>query len=158
MDEGRTIITPRIAEYLRVVRIPLRLACLTPSGWPLVLSLWYVYKDGAIYCATQESARVVSYLRQNSNCAFEVAADLPPYCGVRGRAQAFIEPSQGPAILAQLIHRYLPNPESPLARDLLNRQDREVAIRLEPRTIYTWDFTERMQSSVPGQPEKPCPP
>ena len=39
--------------------IPLRLACLSTSGWPIVISLWYTYMDSKIYCATQKNAKIV---------------------------------------------------------------------------------------------------
>lgn len=79
-------------SYLEETFIPLRLACIDGGGWPLVVSLWYLYQDGALYCATQADARVVTYLRQNPRCGYEVAADVPPYCGVRGDS---IIPSDG---------------------------------------------------------------
>ena len=36
-----------IELFLLESSIPARLACLTPSGAPLVCSLWYLYEDGA---------------------------------------------------------------------------------------------------------------
>ncbi len=75
-------------EFFDKIRIPIRLACKSKSGWPVLLSLWFIYFDGFLYCATRGGARVVGYLRENEECAFEVAADQPPYCGVRGQARS----------------------------------------------------------------------
>ncbi len=115
MDSPELLFSAPLVRFLDRTRIPLRLACTTESGWPFVLSLWYVFQDGVLYCATQESARIVTYLRLNPQCAFEIAADLPPYCGARGRARAEIDPGRGPEILELLLERYLQDTDNPLS-------------------------------------------
>ncbi len=149
--------TPSQERYLQQTAIPIRLACVTQSGWPMVLSLWYLYEDGLLKCATQSSARVVAYLRGEPRCAFEIAADLPPYCGVRGQGRAAIEAETGAAVLARLITRYVGNLDAPLARDLLRRSDGEVAIVIRPIQVFAWDFTDRMSHSFPDLPPRLCP-
>lgn len=145
-------------DYLQTSVIPVRLSCLTASGWPFVLSLWYLYEEGNLYCATQAWARVVAYLRRDGRCAYEVAADQPPYCGVRGQARAEIVPQRGGEILEQLLIRYLGNTESPLARRLLDKRASEVAIRLTPVNTFTWDYSARMAGmSMPRSAQKKCP-
>ena len=67
-------------KYLDAVRIPLRLACKTKTGWPILISLWFVHKEGLLYCATQKTAKIVEYLQNDTRCAFEIAEDQPPYC------------------------------------------------------------------------------
>lgn len=146
-----------VDAYLAETRIPLRLSCVTEAGWPLVLSLWYLFEDGALYCATQETAKVVGYLREEPRCAFEVAADEPPYCGVRGRALASIEAARGPEILERLLQRYLGGIDNPLAEQLLSKKESEVAIRLEPQSRYVWNFGERMMDSLDEVEPKICP-
>ena len=146
-----------IQSYLQEIKIPLRLSCVDEQGWPVVLSLWFLYEDGNFYCATPERARVVGYLRREPRCAFEVAADQPPYCGVRGRAVATIETESGLRTLERLLTRYVGGTENPLARKLLNRDEPEVAIRLKPQSFHTWNFSERMKGSTPGVDDKPCP-
>jgi hypothetical protein len=140
--------TEQLERYLHEMRIPLRLACQSQKGWPLVLSLWYLFDEGKIYCATQETALVVQRLRQDGRCAFEVAGDLPPYCGVRGQGRATIDEAIGVEILERLLLRYGIIQDSPLARRLLSRGEGEVAIVIEPLNWYSWDFTERMKDSV----------
>ncbi|MDX1615876.1 MAG: pyridoxamine 5'-phosphate oxidase family protein [Candidatus Promineifilaceae bacterium] len=147
-----------IQEYLEATVIPLRLGCTTESGWPAVISLWFLVDEGALYCATQADARVVAYLQADDRCAFEVAGDRPPYCGVRGQARASIEPERGLAVLQRLLDRYLGGDESKLARLLLDNADNEVAIRLEPVNLTTWNFSARMEGVPGAQPDKPCPP
>ena len=146
-----------VERYLDESRIPIRLSCVNESGWPMVLSLWYLLEDGNLYCATQETAKVVGYLRGEPRCAFEVAADEPPYCGVRGRALATIEEARGEEILERLLHRYLGGTDNPLAEQLLGRKDSEVAIRLEPQSRYVWNFAGRMSDSLDDVKPKLCP-
>lgn len=150
-------ISPVLINYFAETKIPLRLACIMESGWPFVLSLWYLYEDGCLYCATPQSAKVVSYLLADPRCSFEIAADLPPYCGVRGRAVAAIDGDRGLEILERLLLRYLGDLDKPLAQNLLRRPGPEVALRITPQSLYTWNFSDRMANSVTGQVTKVCP-
>jgi hypothetical protein len=148
----------QIEEYLNSVRIPLRLSCATQSGWPMIVSLWFYYQHNKLFCATQNTAKVVSYLKNDPRCAFEISADLPPYCGVRGQAIASIDEDIGGAILEQLLERYLGGTDNPLAKTLLAKIDTEVALVLEPKNIFTWDFSNRMTNVSFEQPlAKICP-
>ncbi|MEJ8566301.1 pyridoxamine 5'-phosphate oxidase family protein [Elongatibacter sediminis] len=134
----------QIEMFLNEQRIPIRLACITPSGAPLVCSLWYGYHDDALWCATQNNARVVRYLTEYPACGFEIAPESAPYRGVRGQADAHIDAGAGRHELELLIDRYLDGRESAFAQWLLRRADQEVAIRIEPRWMTAWDFTARM--------------
>lgn len=133
-----------MAEFLRQARIPVRLACLAANGGPLICSLWYLYDDGAIWCATQQDARLVTWLQADPRCAFEVAGDDAPYRGVRGQGEAVLSAADGPMILDRLINRYLGDRDSSFVRWLRSRQQDEVAIRIDPEWLTSWDFTRRM--------------
>ena len=131
-------------RYLREAVIPLRLACTTSTGWPLVLSLWYLYRDGSLWCATSPTALILRHLDHDDRCGFEVAPNEPPYRGVRGQARATVIRGGGGGLLEELIQRYLGTTASPLARQLLSRAAEEVAIRLTPRRLSSWDYRRRM--------------
>jgi nitroimidazol reductase NimA-like FMN-containing flavoprotein (pyridoxamine 5'-phosphate oxidase superfamily) len=135
-----------IEAHLREAVIPLRLGVVSESGHPLVLSLWFVWRDGALWCATAPDARVIRLLRRDPRCGFEVAREAPPYCGVRGQGVAELVPERGGEILEALIDRYLGTRDSSFARWLLGRRDDEVAIRIAPERITSWDFRARMRS------------
>ncbi|MFX0092313.1 MAG: pyridoxamine 5'-phosphate oxidase family protein [Candidatus Hodarchaeota archaeon] len=141
----------QIQTYLQEMKIPIRLACTLKNGWPIVLSLWYIYLEGKVYLATQKSAKVVSYLKSNPRCGFEVASDQPPYRGVRGIGTAKINEENGLEVLKKLLKRYLGGTDSPLAKKLLSRKSPEVAIEIEPTSFFTWDFTKRMKDSLSDQ-------
>ncbi|MFX0013388.1 MAG: pyridoxamine 5'-phosphate oxidase family protein [Promethearchaeota archaeon] len=146
-----------VEEYLKESLIPLRLSGTTESGWPFVISLWYVYLSEKLYMATIKSAKVVEYLSNNPKCAFEIASDLPPYCGIRGQATARIIESKGDEILEILLNRYLGGKENPLAQKLMNRRVSEVAIELTPVKVYQWDYSKRMYNSIKSPLAKTCP-
>lgn len=137
----------QIDAHLGSAVIPLRLACATKAGHPHVLSLWYLWRDGALWCASGPDAQVIRWLRAEPRCGFEVARDDPPYHGVRGRGHASLDPARGPEILEALVDRYLRTRTSEFARWLLSRADGEIAIQIIPQRLSSWDFRGRMGSS-----------
>ncbi len=134
----------RVVAFLDEAVIPLRLACVAPSGWPLIVSLWFARRGDELVCATQASSSLVRALEHELRCAFEVAGQEPPYRGVRGRAQVTIEPDDGLATLSELVARYLGGTDGAFARRLLGRSAPEVVLRLDPTEISSWDYTRRM--------------
>lgn len=136
----------QINRFLADTVIPIRLACIDRDGDPLICSLWYLYEDGAIWCATQQTASVIELLSANPRCGFEVAPETMPYRGVRGQGIVSLSPTQGPGILLRLIDRYLGSRDSGFATWLIARSSSEVAIRIEAGWLTSWDFSKRMQS------------
>jgi len=140
-----------IAAYLAAVRIPVRLGVQDSAGSPWVASLWFLHEDGALWCAMNQAAKLATYLRARPQCGFEIAGDAPPYKGVRGKGLATLVPERGEEILRRLLDRYGVDPQSGLARSLLAKVDQEVAVRIAPLRLTSWDFTARMQGAVsPG--------
>lgn len=135
----------RIETYCRDATIPLRLACVARSGYPVVMSLWYLYEDGNFWCAVQADSKLAQHCRRNPRCGYEIAGDTPPYCGIRGTADVEIIPDAGATILGRLIQRYLQSDQSELAQWLLSRSATEVALKISPRRVFTWDYGKRMR-------------
>ena len=132
-------------DFLDNTIIPIRIAAISQSGWPVVASLWYVRDGDVIWCSTQTSSSIARHFGANENCGFEVAADQPPYRGVRGQAHATLHPDRGNEILSLLIDRYFGDRQRKLAKWLLSRTEDEVALRLRLFKCQTWDYTERMR-------------
>ena len=86
--------------------VPLRLACLTNSGWPMIVPLWFKFLNDRFYCATQENAKIISYLKKDNRCAFEISSEIPPYRGIRGQGKTIIKKELGIKILETLIEKY----------------------------------------------------
>lgn len=132
-------------QIINDCKIPIRLACIKPNGMPSIVSLWYVKIDQKIYCATQKSAKIVSYLQKNPLCGFEIAGDKPPYKGSRGEGDAEILDGKGEETLNLLIQKYLGEKESALSRFLKDNSKTEVAIKISPRKIFNYDYSKRMK-------------
>ncbi len=126
-------------------RIPLRVACIGEDGFPRVVSLWYQFHDGALYCVTHRASGLARLVAENPQVGFEVSPNEPPYCGVRGQGRAELRPLESPDRLEDLLQDYLGGTESKLAQWLLSRADEEVLITIRPLRLYTWDYRERMQ-------------
>jgi len=136
------------ADFLDGARIPLRVATLTSSGGPSVISLWFMRVGDDLLCATRSESAVARALRRDARCGFEVAADAPPYHGVRGRATAQVEPDRSDSVLSALIERYLGNTESDFARWMLSRAEEVVVLRLTPERVTSWDYRSRMADAL----------
>jgi len=135
----------QINEFLRTALIPIRLACADKAAAPLICSLWYLHADGVFWCATQQSAHVVKMLERSPDCGFEVAPDSMPYRGVRGQGRVALLPEQGATVLQQLIDRYLGSRDTKFAKWLMSRAANEVAIKIQPDWLNSWDFSSRMK-------------
>lgn len=125
-------------------KIPIRIAFIKSNGVPSVISLWFEQIDGKIYCATQKSAKIVSYLKNNPACGFEIATDKPPYKGIRGEGIVKIT-DNGNEILDILINKYLGDKESTLSKYLKTNSNTEVTIEITPQKIFNYDYSKRMK-------------
>jgi nitroimidazol reductase NimA-like FMN-containing flavoprotein (pyridoxamine 5'-phosphate oxidase superfamily) len=134
----------QIDDFLEETRAPIRLAVNGRSGHPVVAPLWFLPLEGRLWCATQQTAGLVSILNRDPRCAFEVSVETPPYCGVRGPALATLHEDRAEEILGALVDRHVGRRDTPFSRYLLERVDREVAIEIAPREVTSWDYRERM--------------
>jgi len=132
-------------EIVSDTQIPIRLSFLKRNGYPGILSLWYLNINGKIYCATQKTARIVSYLKKNLNCGFEISCDKLPYKGTRGEGTTKILDDMGQKALDQLIDKYLGKKGSTLSEFLKSKAKSEVAIEITPHKIFQLDYSKGMR-------------
>jgi nitroimidazol reductase NimA-like FMN-containing flavoprotein (pyridoxamine 5'-phosphate oxidase superfamily) len=135
----------RVKEFLRESTIPVRLSFISADEEPWMLSLWYTYDEGVIYCATKKEANVIEHLTERPYCAFEVSTNEPPYRGVRGKGTVTISPDDNLLLLKELVERYVGNGDESFRDWLLGRDVQEVQIAIEPEKIYSWDYSDRMK-------------
>lgn len=141
------MISKDMVQFLLASDIPVRLSCLSSSNWPMVVSLWYVYKNEKLYCATQNTSKIIGYLKHSPKCGFEIAGDRFPYRGIRGYGNASILHDSGEEILRMLLEKYFKGKEnSALYRLLLSEKHlrNEVAIEIMPVRTFEWDYKKRM--------------
>ena len=141
------LVNEEIEKFIPDSKIPIRVAFIKSTGLPAVISLWYVCKDGKIYCAAQKTAKIVSYLQKNPACGFEIAADKPPYKGIRGEGTVQILNETGAYVLDLLIDKYLGKKESTLSKFLRNNSKMEVAIEITPQKVFNYDYSKRMKDA-----------
>lgn len=134
----------QLESFLREATIPIRLSSHRPDESLWLVALWYRYRDGSFECATWEDAKIVQYLRNDAEVAFDVSTNVMPYRGIRGNGTTALSPDWDKEVLRGLIDRYGVDPDSPLASWLLDDDREGIRIRIEPRVIYSWDYRDSM--------------
>lgn len=140
----------RVEAFLEETTVPVRLATHRPDDSLWLVALWYRYRDGELECATWAGADVVRFLRHDPDVAFDVSTNHPPYRGVRGAGTAKLSRDRDKRVLRDLLKRYLGSTDSELAAWLLDEDRKEVRIRVSPRRVYSWDYSERMATVSDG--------
>jgi hypothetical protein len=136
-----------LAKRLGQSITPLRIACSTDAGCPLVVPLWFIYEKGCFCSISYCSANLLSHLWVDKRVGVEVADNEPPYAGVRGHGDVTLLEDEGGIWLPRLLQRCQINPDSALARGLMARVDDEITICLEPGHMSGRDCSPRMQDS-----------
>lgn len=133
-----------VESFLAETTVPVRLATTRPDGSMWVVTLWFRHRDGALECATAESADLVRFLRATPQTAFDISTNQIPYRGIRGNGVATVSTDGGKDVLRDLVDRYLGGRDSSLAQWLLRDERSEVRIRIEMQEVYSWDYSDRM--------------
>jgi hypothetical protein len=137
-----------IETYLTRADFPLRLASAGSDGFPRLVSLWYRYQAGDLYCVTHRDSMIASLIGADERVGFEVSPNEPPYSGVRGQARARLTPLGDSPMLVDLLQHYLGDTQSDLATWLLGRSDEELLIRITPEKLFCWDYRQRMDGAA----------
>lgn len=134
-----------VHDFLAAETMPVRLSFISTDEDPWMLSLWYLYEEETIRCATTEDANVMRHLRERPYCAFEVSTNEVPYRGVRGKGEVTLKPDEDMALLKRLVDRYLGDDYESFQQWLTGRDVQEYEIALKPEKIYSWDYSSRME-------------
>lgn len=134
-----------IEAFLGVADVPMRLAAHGANGFPILTPLWFVWMEGALWAAVQPSTAIGRALERDPRCAFEISRETPPYKGVRGRGHADVMP-EGLPVLRRLLDRYLGDGAPTFRKKLLAASQGEIALRIRPIALTSWDFSARMSS------------
>jgi len=136
----------RVQAFLEASKIPIRIAA-ADGDYPLICSVWYEYRDGNLCLVSHKASKLAQLLMQQGRCAFEIAPNAPPYCGVRGKAEVTYNPDNAGTTLERMIDRYLGDSNQSLASWLLSRVDDELEFVLSPTWATSWDYGGRMESA-----------
>jgi len=135
-----------IESFLGSTVIPIRLSVTSTSGWPIIVSLWFLYENGHLNCATRSSSNIARLLSGQPRVGFEVSGETPPYYGIRGQGLASLSADKDAVLLSRLMDRYLGDKRAQFRQWLLEGSKNEVAIRIKPLRIMSWDYRKRMAS------------
>ncbi len=134
------------AEALAFLAQERVVACATNGhdGWPHVVPLWYVVRDGELWAWTYAASQKARNLERDPRATLQVEAG-DAYEELRGimlRCEAELV-REGDAVAAlglDVLARYGGGPLTGAARDAVVRQARKrVGVRFRERSRATWD-------------------
>jgi nitroimidazol reductase NimA-like FMN-containing flavoprotein (pyridoxamine 5'-phosphate oxidase superfamily) len=120
--------------------MPMRLACLTPDGWPYITVCWHDWHDGSFWLVPRQRSRWAELLEQDGRLSFVVDdhETLEKVIGT-GVAELVERPNVGGAwveVATRMALRYL-GPEGPKYLTPTLHQPRWL-FRFEPTHVQTW--------------------
>ncbi len=131
-----------LLESERVVTV----ATFGPRGWPHLMPLWYVVREGEIWVWTYAKSQKVRNLERDARCTLliETGTEYSELRGVQIEAEAeLIRDLDRVTDFAKLLTiRYtegIENIEGDAAVALQAQAAKRVAIRFEPRRAASWD-------------------
>jgi PPOX class probable F420-dependent enzyme len=136
-DEQRDLL-----ESERIVTV----ASLSASGWPHLMPLWYVLRDGDIWIYTYAKSQKVRNLERDPRATLlvETGHEYSELRGAMIEAEAYINRGNDLVfdVARQLTLRYadgLDSVEGDAAEALRKQAKKRVAIRFVARRTATWD-------------------
>jgi PPOX class probable F420-dependent enzyme len=115
------------------------------DGWPHLMPLWYVVRDGVLWGWTYAKSQKVRNLERDPRCTLQVEAGYDRYSELRGimlKAEAVIhrDVETVASVGAELAHRYGGAETTPEVLDAMRAQAvKRVALEFRERERATWD-------------------
>jgi PPOX class probable F420-dependent enzyme len=117
-----------------------------PRGWPHLMPLWYLLRDGEIWIYTYAKSQKVRNLERDPRATLmvETGHEYAELRGVQIEAEAEIHRDPGTVfeIAKELTLRYaegLASIEGDAAEALRAQAAKRVAIRFAPQRVASWD-------------------
>ena len=134
-NRKRSLPDSEITELVRDLAGPVRLASLSPNGFPLISTLWFMYEKGLFWCITQQRTLLRRNLAADPRCAFEIGLDGRRFKLLRGQGIATLDLEDGGRVTELMISRYIKDPSGPTATAMRAQIPTEYAISIEPRWV-----------------------
>jgi PPOX class probable F420-dependent enzyme len=120
-----------------------------PRGWPHLMPLWYVVRDGEIWIWTYAKSQKVKNLERDPRATLlvETGHEYTELRGVQIEAEAEIvrDTEQVVAFAKELTVRYgegIESVEGDAAAALEAQAPKRVAIRFAPKRVASWDHSK----------------
>ena len=127
-----------VAAFLAEQRV-VTCATLGRDGWPHLMPLWYVVRDGELWSWTYAKSQKLRNLERDRRCTLQVEAGdtYDQLRGVMMKAEAVIERERVLELGVEIFERYTGGPVDPEA--LRGQAAKRVGLRFVPRRIASWD-------------------
>jgi len=132
-----------LAEFLRERRV-LTCATLGRDGWPHLMPLWFVIRDGECWSWTYAKSQKVRNLERDARCTLQVETG-EAYHELRGamfKAECIVHRDLDTvaALGAEIAERYGGAQLDDAAREAIRRQAaKRVGLQFRWRDVATWD-------------------
>jgi PPOX class probable F420-dependent enzyme len=119
-------------------------ATIGPRGWPHLMPLWYVVRDGDLWAWSYAKSQKVRNLERDSRATLQIE-DGEQYDELRGvMIEADAEIHRDAELVtefgAELMRRYGSDATGPEFMDAVRAQAaKRVALRFTPRRVASWD-------------------
>jgi PPOX class probable F420-dependent enzyme len=134
-----------IRDLLESERIVI-VSSMGPRGWPHVMPLWYVPRDGEIWIWTYAKSQKVKNLERDPRATLliETGVEYQHLRGIQIEAEAELirDPDQIVEYAKEMTIRYsegIDSVEGDAAAGLRAQAPKRVAIRFHPRRVASWD-------------------
>ena len=131
----RSLAESAITALVRDLASPVRLASLSPNGFPLISTLWFIYDKGLFWCITQQRTLLRRNLARDPRCGFEIGLDGQRFKLLRGQGLATLALEDGGRVTELMIRRYTKDPSGPIATVMRAQIPTEYAISIKPRWV-----------------------
>jgi PPOX class probable F420-dependent enzyme len=115
-----------------------------PQGYPHLMPLWYVVRDGEVWAWTYARSQKVRNLERDARATLQIEAG-DEYQELRGvMIEAHTEIRRDPELIvefgAELMQRYGAGVTGPESMDAVRAQAaKRVALQFVPRRVASWD-------------------
>ena len=140
-----TLTDEELGELLNSERVAV-ISSVGPRGWPHVMPLWYVPRDGEIWIWTYRKSQKVKNLERDPRATLliETGHEYSELRGVQIEAEAELitDPEQIVEFAKELTVRYtegIDSVEGDAAAALQAQAPKRVAIRFKPVRVASWD-------------------
>jgi pyridoxamine 5'-phosphate oxidase-like protein len=114
-------------------------ATLGRDGWPHLMPLWYVVREGELWSWTYAKSQKVRNLEHDRRCTLQVEAG-DTYDQLRGvmiKAEAVIHRENVLELGVEIFERYTGGPVAP--EGLRGQAAKRVGLQFVPRRMASWD-------------------
>jgi general stress protein 26 len=127
-----------VAAFLDEQRV-VTCATLGRDGWPHLMPLWYVVRDGELWAWTYAKSQKVRNLERDRRCTLQVetGSEYHELRGVMLKAEAVIHRQHVLELGVEIFERYTGGPVDPDA--LRGQAAKRVGLQFVVRSVASWD-------------------